>query len=79
MPRFTYSLDAERTQTGSQDLVLADAECARYAAKSIARLLASREVESGTLDLSKHLSIQDESGATIHTLPLGQAVRIIGS
>jgi hypothetical protein len=78
VPRYTYSFDDRRVKSQPHELVLADADSARYAAKSVARVLAAREMEAGKLDLSQQLSIKDESGRTIYTLRLKDAVQISG-
>ena len=78
MPCFTYSLGKRHSRSHEKRMILADADSARYVAKSVARVLAAREPEIGSLDMSQELSVVDESGATIHTLQLRQAVSLSG-
>lgn len=78
MPCFTYSLGHRRSSSHEKRMILADDDSARFVAKNVARAMAARELEIGSLDLSQELSVTDESGNTIHTLPLRQAVRLSG-
>ena len=79
MPRFTYSMSSASDGSQSHELDLPDEDSARVAAKFVARVFAADNVQSGTLDLSRVLSVSDQVGRTVHLMPLSDAVRVSGA
>jgi hypothetical protein len=78
MPRFFFHIHDDAVVIDEDGIDLADAEAARAAATAGARALMCDQMKAGRLTLHHRIEVVDEAGATVLTLPFGDAVTIEG-
>jgi hypothetical protein len=76
MSRYFFHVHDDVVASDEDGIELPDAEAARLEAIAGLRSLAADQVKEGRLDLRHFIEIEDEAGAPVATIVLGDIVRV---